>query len=131
MTVLSVDDQSVTGSDPRQYRNASQAELLTSEGDVVLARVIDSPIIEGPSKYSIWALGGMFALLGAAVVTRRPDLGSARLFGIFAGSTALAFGVAPASGGPGPQWALMLQFLTVAGVGATFFPFVANLSVVT
>lgn len=123
MAVLSVDGQRLTGLGAAEHQRATRAELVASTGEVITIKVIESPIIGRATKYSLWAVGGMFILLGAAVVTRRPDLASARAFGLFAAANALGLGVAPASGGPGTQWALIAQILALAGVGITFLPF--------
>jgi hypothetical protein len=123
MAVLSVDGQRLTGLGAAEYEGAIRAELVGSTGEVIPIKVIESPIIGRATKYSLWAVGGMFILLGAAVVTRRPDLASARVFGLFAAANALGLAVSPASGGPGTQWALIVQILALAGVGITFLPF--------
>ena len=69
----------------------------------------------------------MFALLGAAVLLRRPDLSSARWFGAFSAAAAMALAVGPASAGSQPLWALVVQIVMLAGVGATCLPFIVAL----
>jgi signal transduction histidine kinase len=77
---------------------------------------------ESPFKYSLFGLGAFFALLGGAVLVRRPNLQAAREFSLFAWSAGVAFIVSPASGGPAPAWSLVVQFLGLPAVGATALP---------
>ena len=127
MEVLSVDDQNLTSAEDGEFPAvpARDAELVNFEGDLVFIETNNPPIGQSPMKFSMWVLGGMFALLGAAVVVRRPDLHSARMFGLFSGFAAVAIAVAPSSGGPGPVWALMIQALAVIGVAGSLFLFIS------
>ena len=104
-----------------------EADLLGPTGEVIRITSHDDPVIQSAAKLSLWFLGGMFALLGSAVLLRRPDLGSARWFGGFSAFTATALAVGPAAAGPQPAWALMVQAATLVGIGATCFPFVVAL----
>ena len=83
----------------------SNAELVTPAGDVFRVEATVTPISQGPMRFSLWLVGASFALLGAAVLLRRPDLSTAKVFAAFAGTTALALVVAPSAGGPAPEWA--------------------------
>ena len=87
----------------------------------------DEPLNWTAENLSLWLLGGMFALLAAAVLLRRPDLASARWFGGFSGSAAAALAVGPAAGGPQPSWSLVVQVVTIVGIGSTCLPFVVAL----
>jgi signal transduction histidine kinase len=129
MAALSVDGQSLAGvnEDALPTQAISEAVLQKPTGEVLYAKVALRPIGQSPMKSSLWALGGIFALLGAAVVLRRPDLQAARVFGIFAGFASLALAVAPDSGGIGHQWALMAQFITEVGASASLLYFVTAL----
>jgi signal transduction histidine kinase len=129
MVALSVDGRSLTAADRDTLPTQAVAEaiLQSASGKTLNAKVVLRPIGQSPMKFSLWALGGVFALLGAAVVVRRPDLWSARLFGLFAGFSSLALAVGPDSGGIGHQWAIIIQIVTLAGLGASFLPFVAVL----
>jgi signal transduction histidine kinase len=68
---------------------------------------------------SLWLTGALFALLGAVVLVRRPDTSVARLFGLFAGLTGVAFAVSPAAGGVHSAWSLAVQFLSLLGLAAS------------
>ena len=96
-------------------------------GEILHLVVTESPISKGPLKFSLWLVGGAFALLGAAVMVRRPDLPAARRFALFSGVCAVALAVGPSAGGPAPAWALGIQVLTLTGIGITFLPFVVEL----
>ncbi len=129
MIVLSVDGILVSKLTPGSLplEPIREAELLEDTGGTLHIEPGSYPIGESPMKVSLWALGGMFALIGAMAVLRRGDLRVVKLFGIFAGANALALAVAPSSGSTGPVWALMLQVLTVIAVGASFLPFISAL----
>jgi signal transduction histidine kinase len=129
MAALSVDGQGLTGADKGALSNQAvrEAVLQRPTGELLYAKVVLRPIGQSPMKFSLWVLGGVFALLGAAVVLRRPDLQAARMFAIFAGFASLALAVAPDSGGIGHQWALITQVVTEVGASASFLPFVAVL----
>ena len=109
-------------------RDVTSAELVDSSGKAISVTLADASPGETVSNLSLWILGAMFALLGAAVMLRRPDLPSARLFGLFTGSAALALAVGPSAGGPGPVWALVIQVVTVMSVGAFCLTFIASLA---
>ena len=102
-------------------------EMRGASGETVQANVGDTEFGGRYSDLSLWALGGMFAILGSAVLLRRPDLSSARWFGLFTGSSAVALAVGPAAAGPQPQWALVLQIVSLVGLGAASLPFVVAL----
>jgi signal transduction histidine kinase len=104
---------------------ARQAELRAPTGETFQVNATSKPLARDPLKFSIWAIGAVFALLGAAVALRRPDLVAARLFTAFAWLAALGLAVAPDAGGIGNAWALALEMVSMLGVTATFFPFVA------
>ena len=103
----------------------SEAELRSVDGRVFTVRVQPGSITRPWARISIWLTGGIFALLGALVLVRRPDALEARLFSLFAGLTGVALGAAPAAGGPHPAWALMLEFLCLLGLAATLPAFAA------
>ncbi|MFC1925268.1 ATP-binding protein [Chloroflexota bacterium] len=100
----------------------NEAELLTSTGEVIYVRAPEDHIGNSPMKYSVWAAGGIFALLGAAVLLRRPDFHAARMFALASGLSAIGFAVAPGAGGPAPPWALATQFLSVVGIITVWTP---------
>ena len=104
-----------------------EVDLQRETGESLHIELGSYPIAESPMKVSLWALGGMFAIIGAIVLLRRPDLHAARMFGLFAGANALALTVAPSSGGPAPAWSLFVQALMLIAVGASFLPFVLAL----
>jgi signal transduction histidine kinase len=95
-----------------------EAGLLSPDGKTSVARVLSGSITGPWARRSLWLTGFVFVLLGAAVLVRRPDVVEARLFGLFAGLTGVAFAVSPASGGPHDPWALVVQFLSLLGLGA-------------
>jgi signal transduction histidine kinase len=130
MVVLSADGHRLTESDGDAWPTQAQREAVLQKptGEELPIEVTARPLGLSPMKFSLWALGVLFALLGVAVVLRRPDLQTARMFGLFAGFASLALAVAPASDGPGYQWALIIQIVTLAGFGASFLLFVAVLT---
>lgn len=130
MTVVSADGEDLRHghAETPPQKATTRAELMGADGRVFQVRVTDTPIGRSPLKYSLWVLGGTFALLGATVLVRRPDVTAARLFAVFAWVTALALGVGPSAGGPSPEWALIVQFLTVLAVGAAFLPFIVAMT---
>ena len=130
MAVLSVDGQSLAGADKDTLPTGAvtEAVLLRPSGEELQVKVTLMPLGQSPMKYSLWALGAVFALLGAAVVLRRPDLPAARMFGVLAFFFSSAFAVGPDSGGTGHQWALFIQALTMAGISASFLAFAAALA---
>ncbi|MFC2018152.1 sensor histidine kinase [Chloroflexota bacterium] len=99
-----------------------RAKLLTSNGDVLQVEATQNRIGQSPMKYSLWATGAIFALLGAAVLVRRPDFHAARLFAIISALAAIALAVAPAAGGSGAPWALITMALCTIGIGAIWPP---------
>ena len=130
MSVLSVDGRSLADIDPGTLPAAAAAEAVLQQpgGEELRLDVTPRPLGQSPMKYSIWALGAVFALLGTTVVLRRPDSADARMFVLFTGLASLTLAVAPASDGPGYPWALILQFWTLAGFGASFILFVASIT---
>jgi MFS family permease len=125
MTVLSVDGRALSKTGPVALPSAvsREVEVRASGGEPLLVELKDQDISEGATKLSLWLLGGMFAVLGSAVLLRRPDLSAARWFAVFVGFAAAALAVGPAAGGPHPQWALVVQVMTLVGIGATCLPF--------
>ncbi len=130
MAVVSIDGRGLAGVAPETLpaTAAAEAVLLRPDGRELDLDVTPRPLGEAPMKYSIWALGAIFALLGTTVVLRRPDAGDARMFVLFTGLASLTLAVGPASDGPGYPWALILQFWMLAGFGASFLLFVASLT---
>jgi two-component system sensor histidine kinase ComP len=108
--------------DPKQ-----QAEVLTLTGEELSFGLQNAAIAQGTWKLSLWFLGGMFASLGSLVFLRRPDLPAARWFAAMAASAAMALSVAPAAGGPHPEWALVMQAVAFAAIGVTWLPFILHL----
>ena len=129
MTARSADGEELSsgGLAPLGISPLREAELVGPGGDVVHVVVTESPIRSRALRFSLWLVGGAFALLGAAVVVRRPDLPAARRFASFAAFAAVGLAVGPSSGGPGPPWALGVQVLALTGIGTTFAPFVVVL----
>ncbi len=124
MEVISVDgvpvsdlNDAVTSIKPKQ-----EAELLTSSGEVLQVGVTRNSIGQSPMKFSLWATGAIFALLGGTVLLRRPDFHAARLFAIISALAAIALAVAPAAGGSGSPWALIMMALCSIGIGAIWPP---------
>jgi hypothetical protein len=130
MVVLSVNGQALAGlnEDALTTEAASEAVLQKSNGEELSLKVTPRPLGQSPMKFSLLALGAVFALLGAAVVLRRPDLRAAKVFGIFAGFTSIALAIAPDSGGAGHEWALVTQFITEAAASASLLYFVVALA---
>ena len=130
MTVLSADGRELViggAQHPLPVSPKREAQVVGDAGDILKLVVNESPISMAPLKFSLWLVGGAFALLGAAVIVRRPDLPAARWFALFSGFCAGALAVGPSSGGPAPPWATGVQALTFTGIGITFVPFVVEL----
>ena len=112
----------LNGLDPRAaagFHPLREVALLAPGGRSVLARVtFEAMNVPFWASASLWLTGALFALLGSVVLVRRPDAPVARLFALFAGLTGVALGVSPASGGPHPVWALVVQFVSLLGVAA-------------
>lgn len=125
MEVLSVDGFPISdlGTGIISIQPQEETELLTSTNEILQVEAIQTPIGQSPMKYSLWAAGGVFALLGITVILRRPDSHVARMFALASGLPAIALAVAPSAGGPGPSWAVAVQFLSVMGIGAVCTPF--------
>jgi drug/metabolite transporter (DMT)-like permease len=130
MRVVSVDGQVVPQLEGLYSPAApvAEAELLTTAGQPLLVELVQEAVTEAPIKFPLWFLGRVFALLGAAVLLRRPDLDSSRWFAAFAGSAAVALAVGPAAGGPHPHWSLVIQVLALISVGVTCAPSAAALA---
>jgi signal transduction histidine kinase len=130
MVVLSLNGQALAGlnEDALTTEAVSEAVLQKSNGEELSLKVTPRPLGQSPMKFSLLALGAVFALLGAAVVLRRPDLRAAKVFGIFTGFTSIALAVAPDSGGAGHEWALVTQFITEAAASASLLYFVVALA---
>ncbi|MBI2873162.1 MAG: sensor histidine kinase [Chloroflexi bacterium] len=130
MPVLSVNGRSVTAGDidaaPRGP--VVQIEMMGSGGNILRMEMTYPAMSRSPMKFSLWAIGAMFALLGSAVVLRRPDLAAARMFWVFAGFVAVALAVGPSAGGPAPYWARILQGISLIGIGQSFLPFVSAIT---
>ncbi len=127
MAVLSADGSDLTaGHLPSE--GLKDAVVQTPEGEILHLRVTGLSYERSPLKFSLWGIGGIFALLGAAVILRRPDLRAARLFAFFAVFTASAIAVLPSAGEPFDRWAIVIENLTLTGVGATCLPFVLYLT---
>ena len=125
-TVLSLDGKSAQEFPPGLISSIGihRAEIRNNAGQILSIERELSDISETPAKFFLWALGAMFAVLGSAVLLRRPDLSSARWFAFFAGVAAAGLAVGPASGGPQPYWAVAGQALTLIGLGSSSYPFV-------
>lgn len=130
MRVVSVNGHDVTSPEVPVVipGKITHATLIGFSGEVIRSAPNPNPVGESPLKYSLWILGAMFALLGATVVLRRPDLKSSVLFGFFSTSSALALAVGPAAGGPTDTWALITQFMTLLPIGVLCLAFVASLA---
>lgn len=129
MPVLKLDDFTLSEDNADAFLTAEIHDIVlqTSDGGILTITRQGEAISQYPMKFSLWVIGGMFALLSSAVLIRRPDLHAARMFGLFSVFTSLALAIGPSAGGPSPPWAIVVQFLTFAGVGASFLPFVVAL----
>jgi len=100
------------------FQPVTQLELLFARNAVLEAGIHGGAKTRHWARFSLWVTGALFALLGAAVLVRRPDLSAGRWFGLFTGLTAVALSVSPAAGGPHPVWALVVQFLSLLTLAA-------------
>ncbi len=96
-----------------------EAELISPDRKAFVIRVRGGPMTRPWARLSLWLTGAVFALLGAAVLVRRPDAPVARLFGLFTGLTGVALGVSPAAGGRHLAWSLVVQFLSLLALAAS------------
>ena len=129
MTVISVNGQPLTNRDIEVFARENMAEVvfLGDDGKAVDARLPTDASVRNPIGFSVWILGGIFALLGSSVILRRPDLHTARMFWLFCGMTSLALAVSPSSGA-GVAWARILLGITLVGIGASIVLFVLALT---
>ena len=95
------------------------AVLEAPDGRILSVGVAPGATVSRGAELFLGLAGIAFALLAAAVLVRRPGSPAARLFAVFAGLAAVALGVAPAAGGPHPEWALVVQFVTLLALAAS------------
>ena len=128
--IVSVDGRPAARLEPSEFPLSAEREavILTPSGAEVAIRATFTPIGQGQTRFTLWLIAGMFAILGSAVIFRRPDLPTSRMFAAFAGAAAVALSVAPSSGGPAPPWALMLQVISLVAFGASFLVFTVTLT---
>lgn len=124
MEVLSIDGIPVSGLElgTSSVQPQEKVALQTSAGKVLHVEVNQTYTGRSSTKYSLWVVGVIFALLGVAVLLRRPDFHAARMFALAAGFAAVAFVVAPGAGGPAPPWAIATEFLSMVGLGIVWSP---------
>ena len=124
MTLLSLNGWAVGPSDVRIIAATpiTHADVQTRGGEVLQLRITEEPVGRSPMRESLWVVGALFALLGAVVVVRRPDLAAARLFWLFAGSAAVGLAAAPSAAGAGAWWARILEVSALVGLGFAFVP---------
>lgn len=129
MTLKSIDGEAVTPATPSQISTANPIEYIVndSSGNRLTITSPQSAFSEDYTKFSLWGLGAVFALLGVGVALRRPDFKSARRFGLFAIVTAIALTIGPSSSSASQSWALAIQFMSLVIVGATCVSFCASL----
>ena len=105
-----------------------EATFSTRSGEPFEISGPSVPALRSPIKLSMWALGAVFASLGALVILRRVDLSAARLFSLFAWATAILLAVGPSSAA-GFGWARILTGLALVGIGASLVTFAFSISV--
>jgi len=129
MRVLSVDGKTIgsSGLSSIPVEPAREAVLLTTRGEQLHVELTETSISHGATRFSLWVVGWVFALLGIAVMLRRPDSHTARMFALFTGSAAVALAIGPSAGGPAPPWALIIQSFSLWGIGATLPSFIVSL----
>ena len=109
------------------WRELESITVIGSGSEPVFAEVSPQPIGQSPLKWSLWLVAGFFAILGALVWSRRPDLASATALGRMATSAAVSLAIAPVAGGPVLDWALAIQLSAMTVLSFTFFDFVYQL----
>jgi len=122
MSVRSIDGRAWSDYAELPLRASISAELTRKPGEELRVPAGGDPVTALPNRYSLWCLAGVFSLLGSAVILRRSDLRASWLFGLFAAMTAVALAVGPAAAEPKPRWALVVQFVSLSGVGAFLLP---------
>ena len=112
-------------------KSPTEITLLRSDGKVLNINTTkrQTSVGESPFKFSLWGLGALFALIGATVLVRKPSLHTAWIFGAFTAFAAFALAIGPSAAGVGHRWSLISQNLTLAGIGASFLPFIVTLLV--
>ena len=123
MPVLSVNGAALSAGGVATSAPIEQAEIVTTPGTVTSVYARAGPVGQSPTKFSMWILAGVFALLGGIVITRRLDLMTARAFATFTAVTSVALALGPAAGSSAPEWALLMEVPAFAGVGATLYLF--------
>src|SRR5262249_50224009 len=83
MRVVSLNGSSVAGG-PALHR-LTEVDVKTPDGGILSARVWPGAPALSSAKLALWLTGASFALLGAAVLVRRPGAPAARLFAALAG----------------------------------------------
>lgn len=130
MLIRSINGETMTDQNMRILVNEplNAATFSSRSGEPFEINRLAVPDLGSPIKLSVWALGAMFASLGALVVLRRFDLSTARLFSFFAWATAILLAVGPSSAA-GYGWARILTGLALVGIGASLVPFAFAVSV--
>ena len=129
MPLNSINGETVTSASLSSASAADATEFVVTDSSGTLIS-ISSPqtaFSQDSTKFSLWGLSAVFALLGAGVVLRRPDFKSARRFGVFSIVPAVALTIGPSSSGASQSWALAIQFASIVVVGASCVSFCASL----
>ena len=93
----------------------SQISVVDRHGSNLYILILTNPFAVSTTRISLWVLGSVFALLGSAVLVRRPNFVTAWMFGLFCLAAALALAIGPASAADVP-WGRIAQGVTLVGV---------------
>lgn len=121
--VVSVDGRAIGEFPPQALpRSATQQFGFRDRGGTI--QTIENPVVpRGLGDFIVfWVAGAFIAALGALVLVRRPDLHSARLFGLFSLACSIGLAVGPAAGVTHRPLPLILMYVAVIALGTVFLP---------
>ena len=87
--------------------------VVEKDGSLRTVAAVSPRISNESTRWSLPLIGFFYVSLGSLVLLRRSELRAARSFWFFCVMVGLATAVTPASGGPGPGWAVITQVLAL------------------
>lgn len=92
--------------------------LLSDAGQVWRAGVGDDAVAHAPMKFSLWAVGAVFAVLGGLLIFRQPAHRATVPLASFLTVSALSIAVTPSAADPTHPWPRIVMFTGIVGIGA-------------
>ena len=121
--VISINAQLVSDMSEGAVPDGPVTELQFKDADGEIIRVVlQNRGLARRYAPLLWTIGGIIALLGVIVLLRRPDLQSAHFFALLALSISCGLGLGPTTSDVGHMLAIVLQLLSLIGVGLAFLP---------